>query len=90
MNEENLKSYLNDHLAGSEGAVELAQHVRNNNPDTPLGAYLDTFLTEIEEDRAVVRNLLERLCGGTNAAKTAMGWFAEKAARLKLNHPLQS
>lgn len=90
MNEENLKAYLNDHLAGSEGAVELARHARSSNPDTPLGAYLDTFLTEIEEDRAVVRDLLERLGGGTNAVKTAVGWVAEKAARLKLNHPLQS
>lgn len=90
MNEENLKTYLNDHLAGSEGAVELARHARNSNPDTPLGAYLDTFLVEIEEDRAVVRDLLERLGGGTNAVKTAVGWVAEKASRLKLNHPLQS
>lgn len=90
MNEENLKTYLNDHLAGSEAAVELAQHARNSNPDTPLGAYLDTFLDEIEEDRAVVRDLLKRLGGGTNPVKTAVGWLGEKAARLKLNHPLQS
>jgi len=89
MNEENLKTYLNDHLAGSEGAVELAQHARNSDPDTPLGAFFHTFLVEIEEDRAILRDLLERLGGGTNAAKTAVGWFGEKAARLKLNHPLQ-
>ncbi len=87
---EHLITYLNDHLAGSAAAVELAQHARNSNPDTPLGAYLHTFLSEIEEDQAVVRDLLERVGGGTNAVKTAVGWFAEKAARLKLNHPLQS
>ncbi|CAA9560002.1 MAG: hypothetical protein AVDCRST_MAG86-706 [uncultured Truepera sp.] len=90
MNEENLKSYLNDHLAGSTAAVELAQHAQDSNPDTPLGAYLYTFLEEVEEDRGVVKDLLERLGGGTNPVKTAVGWFAEKAARLKLNHPLQS
>ena len=90
MNEENLKTYLNDHLAGSAAAVELARHARSSNPDTPLGAYLHTFLEEVGEDRAVVKDLLERLGGGTNAVKTAVGWVAEKAAQLKLNHPLQS
>lgn len=90
MNEEHLITYLNDHLAGSAAAVELAQHARNSNLGTPLGAYLYTFLGEIEADRAVLRDLLERLGGETNAVKTAVGWFAEKAARLKLNHPLQS
>ncbi len=90
MNEENLKTYLNDHLAGSEAAVQLAEHCRKSNMDAPLGAYLATFLSEVEVERALPKNVLTLLGGGVNPTKTALGWLGEKAARLKLNHPLQS
>lgn len=88
MNESHLTIYLSDHLAGSEAAVALAQRCRDANPDTPVAAYLGTFLDELGGERALLMGLLERCGGEANTPKRALGWLGEKVARLKLDAPL--
>jgi hypothetical protein len=80
--------YLNDHLAGAQAGLELAERCLENNRGTPLGSALERVISEIEEDRAVLESIMDAMEVRTNPAKQAMAWMAEKAGRLKLNASL--
>ena len=56
-----LETYLNDHLAGSAGAVELVERIRSTNEGTPLDAFLEGLGREIEADRGTLQQVMERL-----------------------------
>lgn len=83
MNDALLASYLNDHLAGSVIAVEMGGYCRDNHADADLAAFLDGLLAEIEEDRHVLKRLIERVGGEQSTAKKSAAWLTEKAGRLK-------
>jgi hypothetical protein len=80
-----LAIYLNDHLAGATGGVELARRARSSNRGTRWGEALEKICTEIEADRASLEEVMERLEVRRNPAKIAGAWAAEKLGRLKLN-----
>jgi hypothetical protein len=81
---EALGAYLNDHLAGSVGAVALAERTIRENEGDPLATRLSRLLEEIREDQAVLERLIERVGAGQNPIKKAGAWLAEKAGRVKL------
>jgi hypothetical protein len=85
MKDDLLGIYLNDHLAGSVVGHELAKRCRSNNAGTPLGEFLDGLVSEIEEDRRALDEVMDRLGVRRNPAKQAGGWMAEKIGRAKLN-----
>ncbi|MCW3002080.1 MAG: hypothetical protein JWQ20_1378 [Conexibacter sp.] len=80
-----LAIYLNDHLAGSTGGLELAKRAAGEHEGTPLGTFLRELRDEIAEDRRVLEELMETLGVGPDRAKVAVAWATEKAGRLKLN-----
>jgi hypothetical protein len=80
-----LAIYLNDHLAGATGGVELARRARSSNRDTELGEALERICAEIEADRATLELVMERLGVKRDRPKVAGAWAAEKLGRLKLN-----
>lgn len=80
-----LRIYLNDHLAGSVAAHELAKRTRANNVGTPLGDYLTQFIQELEEDQRLVESILDSFETSPDRIKQMAAWIAEKAGRLKLN-----
>ena len=80
-----LTIYLNDHLAGATFGLELARRVRGANRGNEFGALLAELEAEIEEDRAMLERIFDRLGVPRDQAKTAVAWFAEKAGRLKRN-----
>ncbi len=80
--------YLNDHLAGAMGGIELAKRCLQNNQGTALGTDLERLIAEIEEDRGVLEEIMEGMGVRQNPAKQAMVWLAEKVGRLKLNDEL--
>lgn len=80
-----LAIYLNDHLAGATGGVELARRARSSNRGTKWGKALERICAEIEADRATLEEVMERLAVKRNPAKIAGAWAAEKLGRLKLN-----
>jgi hypothetical protein len=86
--EDRLSIYLNDHLAGSTFALNLARRAAASNRETTYGAVLDAIAAEIEEDRNVLLEVMERLSVGQDRLKLAVAWSAEKAGRLKLNGEL--
>jgi hypothetical protein len=53
--------YLNDHLAGSAAGLELARRAARENRGTPLGDFLSTLATELQEDRALLQQVQRAL-----------------------------
>lgn len=80
-----LAIYLNDHLAGSAAGSQLARRARGSNEGTELGSFLERLTAEIDEDRATLERIMDRLGIGRDRIKIAAGWSAEKMGRLKLN-----
>jgi hypothetical protein len=77
--------YLQDHLGGSTGGLELVKRAAGNNQGTPLGDFLERLAAEIEEDRGALREIMAALDVGEDRVKVAFGWGSEKLGRLKLN-----
>ena len=84
-----LAIYLNDHLAGATGWVELARRARSSNRGTKWGEALERICVEVEADRATLEEVMEQLSVKRNTAKVAGAWAAEKLGRLKLNGRLR-
>jgi hypothetical protein len=85
-----LAIYLNDHLGGATGGVELARRLRaSNRGNDVFGKPLDQICKEIEEDRATLEQVIERLGFSQSIVKPAGAWVAEKLGRLKLNGRLR-
>jgi hypothetical protein len=83
-----LAIYLNDHLAAATGAVALARRVRSSNRTNTYGATLSELAGEIERDRRVLIDVMERLSVGPDRLKITASWMTEKIGRLKLNGEL--
>lgn len=80
--------YLNDHLGGSTAGTELAEKLRDNNQGTELGNLMAALHNDIEQDRASLEELMERLGIERQRIKQAAGWVLEKLTRLRLNPTL--
>ena len=89
LHDKRLSTYLNDHLAGATGGLELVKRTRGSNEDTPpYGEFLATLEREIEEDRTTLMAIMDALDVDKNQLKVSFGWLAEKVGRLKLNDQL--
>jgi hypothetical protein len=77
--------YLNDHLAGATGGLELARRAAGAQPDTDRGKQLATLATEIAEDRDALVAMMSGLGVPVRQYKVYSAWAAEKVGRLKLN-----
>jgi hypothetical protein len=87
-NGDQLAIYLNDHLAGSTTAIELARRAAAQYEGTPLGDFLAEIGVEIEEDRDALKAVMDANGVGAQRYKLVAAWLAEKAARLKFNGAL--
>jgi hypothetical protein len=88
-NPELLAIYLNDHLAGSTGGVELARRTRASNADSEFGEPLAKICGEIEADRESLEAVMAELGVGRSRIKPVLGWLGEKLARAKPNGRLR-
>jgi hypothetical protein len=85
---EALAVYLNDHLAGSTGGLELAKRMAETYRDGELGTFLDQLVREVDEDRETLKQAMLRLGIEESTITQAMAWAGEKLARLKPNDSL--
>ena len=88
MRDDYLGIYLNDHLAGSVGAMELVERCRSENQGNELGVFLTRLHAEIDHDQGVLKDLIARMGASESATKKAAAWVVEKVARLKMNAQL--
>jgi hypothetical protein len=75
--------YLNDHLAGATGGLELARRVAAS--PGPDGDVRKRLVTEIAQDRAGLQDIMAALGIPVRGYKVGAAWIGEKVARLKLN-----
>lgn len=83
-----LAVYLQDHLAGATGGLELARRAHASNPGGELGNFLARLVTEIGEDRDALISIMEHLGVEPDRFKIAAAWTGEKVGRLKPNGQL--
>jgi hypothetical protein len=82
--------YLNDHLAGATGGVELARRIRKSNAgEREFAAPLGRLCEEIEADRTTLEGLIDGLGISRDRFKPIGAWVGEKVARLKPNGQLR-
>jgi hypothetical protein len=79
-----LESYLNDHLAGSVGALELLEHWAHLYEDKPLGIFFSNIEAEVRADQSTLRDVMHSLGIEESTLRKAGAWAAEKVGRARL------
>lgn len=80
-----LDIYLNDHLAGSTLGSDHAHQLKKMAAGSPLGDVMTRLAAEIDEDRAELTALMQRLGVSESTIKKAGAWAMEKAGRPKFS-----
>jgi rubrerythrin len=80
-----LRTYLNDHLAGSVAALELLDHLADLHPDAEHKRLFTGLRAEVEEDQRVLQQLLEKVGGKESTVRKAAAWLTEKIGEAKLH-----
>ena len=88
MDDRRLRIYLQDHFAGATAGLELARRTASRNRGNEWGERLGRMVTEITEERELLRSVMKRFGAQPHPVKSAAGWAMEKAGRLKLNGQL--
>jgi len=84
MSKQDLTIYLNDHLAGSVGALELVDHLIETYRGKPLEQFFKDLRDEIDADQSTLEKLIEILGAKESAMRKAGAWVAEKLSRAKI------
>jgi hypothetical protein len=79
-----LDSYLNDHLAGSVGALELIAHWAEIHKGKPLGRFFLEIEKEIKADQETLRDVMRALGVEESKVRKVSAWAAEKVGRARL------
>jgi hypothetical protein len=83
--------YLNDHLAGSTGGLELARRMAASaESESESATVLRGLVAEIAEDRSALLAIMATLGIPVRGYKVFAAWAGEKIGRLKLNGHLLS
>ncbi len=82
--------YLNDHLAGATGGIDLARRAAGAHKGSETGQTLERLAQEIAEDRDDLVATMRALDVPVRSYKVYLGWAAEKVGRLKTNGHLLS
>ena len=81
---EDLTSYLNDHLAGSVGALELLDRLVDTYQGKPLERFFRELRAEIAADQETLKELIASLGEEESAVRKAGAWVTEKFSRAKI------
>lgn len=85
MHDDLLATYLNDHLAGSVGAIELLGRLADNEEaGSSRQQEMIALREEIQADQDLLKKLLESRSSDQSTVKKAGAWVMEKVARAKL------
>ena len=77
--------YLNDHLAGSVVGENLAKRIARQNEDNEYGRAVAQIAKEIEEDKATLREVMDRAGVRQKQIRLAFARVTELGTRLKPN-----
>jgi hypothetical protein len=79
-----LSTYLNDHLGGSVGALEMLEDMIDAQEGRPLQGFLKVLHENIESDQSELKRMMKELGMQESVIKKAGAWVAEKVSRAKL------
>ena len=82
-----LSVYLNDHLAGSAAALDLAARIREESEGTALGTFLAQLIVDVEADQDQLQRVMDRLEIEQSSLKQAGSRVMEKVSQLKFKEP---
>jgi hypothetical protein len=85
VNRKLLGIYLNDHLAGSVIGTRLARRIAKHNQGNRYGFEASRLAEEIEQDKATLKALMDRLNVRKKKLRLAVAAVTETAGRLKPN-----
>jgi hypothetical protein len=77
--------YLNDHLAGATGGVQLARRLAGSHQQSADSDALRRLAAEIAEDRVALLDIMSALSIPVRSYKVYAALIGEKVGRLKLN-----
>jgi hypothetical protein len=81
---EELTKYLNDHLAGSVGALELLDRLIEAYEGKPLANFFKKLRADIHQDQEQLKELIQKMDVEEGAIRKAGAWIAEKLSRAKI------
>lgn len=84
MEHEGLRTYLNDHLGGATGALQLLEHLADSAESPADKQFFVNLHAEISEDRDILKGLIEKTGKQPSGLRQAGGWIAAKVGQLKL------
>jgi hypothetical protein len=84
MSNEQIATYLNDHLAGSTAALELIEHLQATHAGTALEPFLMELRADVTADREELQTIMGRLQVAESSVRKAAAWLAGKVTELKL------
>lgn len=79
-----LARYINDHLAGAAGAVNLIADLADRQSDPLDRDFYESLRSKVESDRALLQDLLKRSGEEPGAFLQTVGALTEKVGRIKL------
>ena len=85
-----LETYLQDHRAGAAMGADLARRLAEENAGTPYESFLVGLAQEIEQDVAVLDDIMSRFDVSKANLKIAGAKVAERIGRLKPNEQFTS
>ena len=85
MADEHIATYLNDHLAGSEAALELLEFIKAEQAGTSMEQFVAELRADIVADRQELEVLMVRLSVSQSRTRKATAWLGEKVAEIKMH-----
>jgi hypothetical protein len=82
---EDLSDYLNDHLAGSVGALELLDRLIEAYEGKPLEKFFRELREEVQQEQEQLKELMQKLGVGESTVRKAGAWLVEKLSRSKID-----
>ena len=83
--EQLLRTYVEDHYAGSSGGRALAQRIAGQNKDNEYGQYAAQLVKELDEERVSLTAMLKRIGSEPPKVRTLAARGGELLGRLKPN-----
>src|ERR1700712_3055866 len=80
----NLATYLHDHLAAANMAVDVIKTLLENQTKEAVRDFLSALLLDVAEDRDTLQNLASEMGYSSSIVKNSAAHLAAKAAALKL------
>jgi hypothetical protein len=84
MRNDHLAIYLNDHLAGSVGALEMLDRLIKDHEEQTILSFFRKMKEEIEADQRELREIMGAIDISESSVRKAGAWVGEKLSRAKL------